>query len=82
MRMARVNVYLPNDLAAEVRAAGLNVSNLTQEVLRSALAARSTDDWLDGFASMPSPGIDHARVAEAVEAAKDEIEGHARPIDS
>jgi post-segregation antitoxin (ccd killing protein) len=82
MRMARVNVYLPNDLAAEAKAAGLNVSNLTQEVLRSVLAARSTDGWLDGLASMPSTGIDHAKVVEAVEAAKDEIESHARPIDS
>jgi post-segregation antitoxin (ccd killing protein) len=77
MRMARVNVYLPNDLASEAKAAGLNISNVTQQALRSALAARSTDGWLDGLASMPSTRVDHAKVAEAVEAAKDEIEGHA-----
>ena len=76
MRMARVNVYLPNDLATEAKAAGLNVSSLTQEALRNALAATRTDAWLDGLATVHSTGVDHAKVAEAVKAAKDEIEGH------
>ena len=76
MRMARVNVYLPNDLAAEAKAAGLNVSSLTQDALRSALAASHTDDWLDTLATVRATGIDHATVAAAVVAAKDEIEGH------
>jgi len=76
MRMARVNVYLPNDLATEAKAAGLNVSSLTQEALRKALAATRTDGWLDGLAAVRSTGVDHAKVVEAVEAAKDEIEGH------
>lgn len=76
MRMARVNVYLPNDLAAEAKAAGLNVSGLTQEALRSALAARQTDDWLDTLATVRSTGIDHTAVATAVAAAKDEVEGY------
>jgi post-segregation antitoxin (ccd killing protein) len=74
MRMARVNVYLPDDLAAEAKAAGLSVSNLTQEALRSALAAGRTDDWLDDVAAMRPLGINHRAVAEAVAAAKDEIE--------
>lgn len=76
MRMARVNVYLPDGLAAEAKAAGLNVSNLTQEALRSALAAARVDDWLDDIASIRPLGIAHSAVEEAVTAAKDEIEGH------
>jgi post-segregation antitoxin (ccd killing protein) len=76
MRMARVNVYLPNDLAAEAKAAGLNVSSLTQEALRSALAASHTDDWLDTLVTLRSTGIGHPAVAAAVATAKDEIEGH------
>lgn len=36
MRMARVNVYLPDGLAAASRAAGLNVSRITQDALRAA----------------------------------------------
>lgn len=76
MRMARVNVYLPNDLAAEAKAAGLNVSGLTQQALREALVAMRTDDWLDRIESMHPTGVDHGAVAGAVAAAKDELEGH------
>lgn len=73
MRMARVNVYLPDDLAAEAKAAGLNVSNLTQEALRSALAASRVDDWLDDVSAMRPLGISHRAVSEAVAAAKDDL---------
>lgn len=76
MRMARVNVYLPDDLAAEAKAAGLNVSNLTQAALRSALAAGRVDEWLDDVGSMRPLGIKHSAVASAVTAAKDELENH------
>lgn len=76
MRMARVNVYLPDELAAEAKAAGLNVSSLTQEALRSALATRRVDEWLDGVVSMRPLGISHQRVIDAVAAAKDELEDH------
>ncbi len=31
MRMARVNVYVPDELAEKAKVAGLNVSSLTQE---------------------------------------------------
>jgi post-segregation antitoxin (ccd killing protein) len=75
MRMARVNVYLPDDLAAEARAAGLNVSNLTQEALRSALAASRVEEWLDDIAAMRPLGVSSAAVAAAVASAKDELEG-------
>lgn len=74
MRMARVNVYLPDDLAAEAKAAGLNVSNLTQEALRSALAASRVDDWLDDIATMRPLGVSHRAVVDAVSEAKDELE--------
>lgn len=74
MRMARVNVYLPDDLAAEAKAAGLNVSNLTQEALRSALAASRVDEWLDDVAAIRPLGIGHRSVVDAVAAAKDDFE--------
>jgi len=76
MRMARVNVYLPDDLAARARAAGLNVSGLTQEAIESALAARRVDDWLDDVASLPPLDVDEQAVAAAVLAAKDEFASH------
>ena len=46
--MAHINVFLPDDLAAEARAAGPNVSSLAQEALRSALAAGRVEAWLEG----------------------------------
>jgi len=74
--MARVNVYLPDDLASAAKAADLNVSRLTQEALRSALATARVDDWLDEIGSTRSVGIDPSAVVAAVAAAKDELEGH------
>jgi post-segregation antitoxin (ccd killing protein) len=37
--VARVNVYLPDDLAQRAKAAGLSISAVTQNALRSALTA-------------------------------------------
>lgn len=76
MRMARVNVYLPDDLFEEAKAVGLNVSGLTQEALRSALMAHRLDEWLDGVTAMRPLGVSHRAVTRAVEAAKGELEGH------
>jgi post-segregation antitoxin (ccd killing protein) len=77
MRMARVNVYLPDDLAAAVRKAGLNVSGIAQEALTAALAARDTDRWLDSIAALRPTAVTHAQVLEALHAARDELESSA-----
>jgi len=74
MRMARINVYLPDDLAALARAAQLNVSGLTQEAVRAALAASATDDWLDAMSRLSPLEIGPAQVKAAVAAAKDDLE--------
>jgi len=73
MRMARVNVYLPDDLADAARAAGLNVSGITQAALMSALAERDTNDWLDSIDRMRSTKVTHADALEALHAARDEM---------
>lgn len=75
MRMARVNVYLPDDLAAEVKRAGLNVSAITQAAIRSTLAASATDDWLAGLGALARTGVGHDTAEGAVRAAKDELWG-------
>jgi post-segregation antitoxin (ccd killing protein) len=74
MRMARVNVYLPDHLADQAKDAGLNVSNLTQEAVRSALSANSTGQWLDEVAALPPTGVGHEDVLAAIQEAKDELE--------
>jgi post-segregation antitoxin (ccd killing protein) len=73
MRMARVNVYVPDELAAAARAAGINVSNLTQEAIRQELARRGTDAWLDRVADLRPTRVSHQAALEAVHAARDEL---------
>jgi post-segregation antitoxin (ccd killing protein) len=75
MRMARVNVYLPDDLADQARAAELNVSAITQEALRAELARHETDRWLERVRELPRHDIDHADVIEALDAAREELGG-------
>ncbi|MBL0749271.1 type II toxin-antitoxin system CcdA family antitoxin [Nocardioides baculatus] len=71
--MARLNVYVPDDLAARAREAGLNVSSLTQQALAGALASTQTDAWLS---SLPRPGASSLAaevVLDALDAARDEL---------
>lgn len=75
MRMSRVNVYLPDDLAEEAKRAGLNISSLTQEAIRSSLAAQSLGKWQQRIAELDSPSVSHAKVIEAVNSAKADLEG-------
>ncbi|HTX01822.1 MAG TPA: type II toxin-antitoxin system CcdA family antitoxin [Acidimicrobiales bacterium] len=60
--MARVNVYLRDDLAEALRAAGLNVSSIAQEALRNRLRAQSTSAWLEGLPSLRATGVTHEQV--------------------
>lgn len=75
--MAPLNVYLPDELAAEAKEAGLNLSAATQEAVRRSLAQRSTDTWL---AAVPTPSsaarVPHDRGLDALDAARDEAPTH------
>ncbi len=73
MHMARVNVYLPDELAKKARAAGLNVSGLTQDALRRALAVQRTNDWLEQVGKLRRSGLTHDDVMVALEAAREEF---------
>jgi post-segregation antitoxin (ccd killing protein) len=73
MRMARVNVYLPDELAREARAAGLNISKVTQEALGNALAHSETDRWLDRLDRLPRANVPHAGVIDAIDEARAEL---------
>lgn len=74
MRMSRVNVYLPDELAEEAKKAGLNISSLTQTAIRSSLAAHNLAIWQQQVAKLDTPGVSHELVIDAVNAAKDELE--------
>lgn len=59
--MARVNIYLPEDLAIRAREAGLNVSGVAQEALERELRFRATKEWLAQVrANPPLKGWTHA----------------------
>ena len=77
MRMARVNVYLPDDLAEAARKSGLNVSALTQEAIRNEIEGASVDNWLASLASIPPVTVSSATVRRALDEAKDELWGDA-----
>lgn len=71
--MARVNIYLPDELARGARAAGLNISGLAQDALQDALVLASTDHWLDRLEQLPRQSISHERVIEALDDARSEF---------
>lgn len=72
--VSRLNVYLPDELAAQAKAAGLNLSAVTQEAVRRTLAARSTDAWLTHLAQQPvsTMTVTHERALEALDQVRDE----------
>lgn len=70
--VARLNVYLPDELAAAAKGAGLNVSALTQDAVRRSLAARSTDLWLATLKPTTPHRVAHDRILEALDAVRDE----------
>lgn len=71
--MARVNVYLPDELAREARAAGLNISRVAQQALSDSLAESETDCWLDRLERLPRADLPHERVIEAIDQARAEL---------
>ena len=57
--MARINVYLPDELARDWRTAGINVSRLTQTALRRELARWKCDMWLRRVAVQRMWAVSH-----------------------
>ncbi len=70
--MARLNVYVPDELANRARERGLNVSALTQAAIKAELENSATVAWLDGL-GIGETGVLHEAVLEAVDAARDEF---------
>lgn len=71
--MARLNVYVPDDLAERARAHGLNVSALTQAAIKAELENSATEAWLDRLEPR-STGARHGDVLAALDAAREEFE--------
>lgn len=76
--MARLNVYLPDELATAAKQAGLNLSAVTQDAVKRTLAERSTDAWLATVdaAQRSTEPVPHDRALEALDGARDEAPTH------
>ena len=70
--MARLNVYVPDELAEQAHARGLNVSALTQAAIVAELQRTSMSAWLDNLPSMSTP-VDHESAMAALDAAREEF---------
>ncbi|MDY6871335.1 MAG: type II toxin-antitoxin system CcdA family antitoxin [Actinomycetota bacterium] len=70
--MARLNVYVPDELAARARARGLNISALTQAAILAELEDAATDAWLESLDAR-STSARHEDVLAAIDAARDEL---------
>ncbi|HTK61319.1 MAG TPA: type II toxin-antitoxin system CcdA family antitoxin [Pseudonocardia sp.] len=67
--MARMNVYLPDDLAERAKAEGLNVSGLTQDVVAAELDRRQLRTWLDALPQR-RPTVTHDDVISALDGSR------------
>ena len=63
MRMARINVYLPDELAERVKSADLNVSSVVQQALDAELRRLSMADWWEQVRKLPPVKVDVDSVA-------------------
>jgi post-segregation antitoxin (ccd killing protein) len=70
--MARLNVYVPDEMAERAREAGLNVSALAQAAIAAELARQATRAWLETIPT-PHPEISHEAAIAALDAVRDEM---------
>lgn len=49
MRMARVNITMPDELHTQAKRAGLNISQVTQQAIRAELARQAKVAELDAY---------------------------------
>jgi post-segregation antitoxin (ccd killing protein) len=72
--MARVNIYLPDDVAGQAREANLNVSALARSAVEDELARRATHAWIARLRSRKPLNVSHEQVIAALDAARDEYD--------
>ncbi|GBE68090.1 antitoxin VapB3 [Mycobacterium sp. MFM001] len=70
--MARINVYVPDELADRVRSADVNVSAVVQAALADELDRRATNAWLEALPSLHGRRS-HKEVIKALDEVRDEF---------
>lgn len=72
--MARLNVYVPDELAARAREAGLNVSKLTQEAIEEELQRSALQVWMERVrANPPLPELSREDARQIMDKVRDEF---------
>jgi post-segregation antitoxin (ccd killing protein) len=71
--MARMNIYLPDDLAARARAAGINLSALARAAVEAELARSLTDAWLERVLSLAPTSVSRDEALEALDMAREDF---------
>jgi len=72
--MARLNVYVPDELAERAKAADLNISALAQAAIADELQRRATNSWLDALPA-PRGTVSHRAAIDALDAGREELAG-------
>jgi hypothetical protein len=67
MRMPRANVYLSDELAAQIRPLGLNLSSVLQGALRERLDSLRVEAWLGELQWLPGVGLGPGTAREALD---------------
>jgi post-segregation antitoxin (ccd killing protein) len=75
--MARLNVYIPDELAKRAKSAELNISALAQAAIADELQRRATDSWLASLQE-PRGRVSHRAALAALDGARDELAGEPR----
>lgn len=70
--MARLNVYVPDELAERARGAGLNVSAVTQAALAAELERHSLADWLTALPT-PTGVVSHQSALAVLDEARTDL---------
>jgi len=74
--MARVNVYLPDELLYRAKTRKLNISALAREAVEVELRKASFQDWAEAvMRDPPLAGVSQEAVRKALEEARDEMWG-------
>lgn len=69
MCIARLNVYVPDELAERARRAGLNISALAQAAIMAELDQQATSAWLESL-PRPTRRTSHEAALTALDAAR------------
>jgi len=63
-----MNIYIPNDLAKKAKREGLNISAIAQSAIETALAGKSTDNWLASLTQGSQKAVSHQTALRALDA--------------